>query len=154
MKTKHEPMLTGGKGGQRSYLGQLAKQAFQRLTSAGAIDEPEDAWRKRESEQACGYRISEAPRRCFDDLETHFLTLSGQTKRAFDRATGPTNDVRTITHEISVAAATLGVGENYIKGMCRNILRADTWSTAPQARKILIALLKAIERKNKPSNPA
>lgn len=150
MKPKREPLLTSGKGGQRSYLGQLAKKAFQRLSSIGAIDEPEDAWRKRESEKACGYRISEAPRRCFDDLETHFLTLSGQTKRAFDRATSPDNDVRTIAHEIAVATATLGVGENYIKGMCRNMFRSDTWEGSKQGQKLLIALIKAIGRKTAP----
>lgn len=151
MKTKREPLLTGGKGGQRSYLGQLAKKGFQRLRSAGAIDEPEDEWRQREAEKACGYRISEAPRRCFDDLETHFLTLAGQTKRAFDRATGPANDMRTVAHEIAVAAATLGVGENYIAGMCRNMFRSSTWSTPKQGQALLIALLRAIARK-KPSN--
>lgn len=147
MKTKRETLLTGGKHGQRSYLGRLAKKGFQRLSSAGAIDEPEDAWRAREAEKACGHRISEAPRRCFTDLETHFLALAGETKRAFDRATGPSNDVRTVAHEISVAAATLGVGENYIKGMCRRMFQAETWEGPKQGQAVLIALLKAIGRK-------
>ena len=134
---------------QRGYLAQLAKQAHERLTASGAIDEPFETWRKREAmEASSGFTISEAPRHAFDDLETHFLSLTGQTKKAFDRATGPSNEERTIAHNIRVAAETCGVGEAYVAGICRKMFNRSTWEGAKQGQKVLIALSKAITRKN------
>ncbi len=126
---------------QRGYLAQLAKQAHTYLTGKGAIDEPFDPWRKREAMDASkGFTISEAPRRCFDDLEQHFLMLAGKSDKALSRAIGPDNDMRQLAHEISVAAREAGVTPAYVQGICKRMYDADTWSNAKQAKAILIAL--------------
>lgn len=125
---------------QRGYLGTLASQAYRYLTSKSAIDEPEKEWRHREAISACQFRISEAPSRCFDDLEQHFLTLAGKTGKALERALGPENDMRTLEHEIAVAARAAGVHPAYTQGICRRMFGADTWSNAKQAKAVLIAL--------------
>lgn len=138
---------------QRGYLALLAKTAHSHLTSKGAIDEPFDVWRKYEAMQASsGFTISKAPRRCFDDLEQHFLALAGKSGAAFDRATGPDNESRQIAHEISVAAKTAGVTDGYVSGICRRMFRGrDHWDTATEGRKVLIAVKQLARRKQSPA---
>lgn len=126
---------------QRGYLAQLAKQAHTYLTGNGAIDEDFESWRKREAMNASkGFTISEAPRRCFDDLEQHFLMLAGKSGKALERALGPDNDMRQLAHEIAVAAREAGVTPGYVQGICKRMYGADTWSNAHQAKAVLIAL--------------
>jgi hypothetical protein len=135
---------------QRGYLAQLAKQAHTYLTGKGAIDEPFDAWRRREAmEASSGFTISEAPRRCFDDLEQHFLTLAGKTGKALERALGPDNDMRNLEQQISVAARTAGVHPAYVQGICKRMFGADTWSNARQAKAVLIALTNKARKNSK-----
>lgn len=132
---------------QRGYLAQLAKQAHAYLTSKSAIDEPFDAWRKREAMHASsGFTISEAPRRCFDDLEQHFLMLAGKSGKAMERALGPDNDMRNLEQQIAVAARTAGVTPAYVQAICRRMHGADTWSNAKQAKAVLVALKKKSRR--------
>lgn len=125
---------------QRGYIAQLAKQAHTYLTGNNAIDEPFDTWRRREAMQATsGFTISEAPRRCFDDLERHFLVLAGKTGKAFDRTLGPDNAERQQRHTIKELAEQVHVSdpEHYarsldshqLKGVIINLkkrLRAQT----------------------------
>lgn len=126
---------------QRGYIAQLAKQAHDYLTSKGAIDEPFDKWRKREAMEATsGFTISEAPSRCFDDLEQHFLSLAGKADKALERALGPGNDMRQLAHEIAVMQRQCAVTPAYVQGICKRMFGADTWSNAKQARSVLIAL--------------
>lgn len=145
MSTKRFAALTPK---QRSYLAQLAKTAHTTLTRCGAIDEPFDAWRKREAMQASkGFTISEAPKHCFDDLEQHFLALAGKSAQAFDRALGPTNEERTLQHEIDAHALDAGVGERYVAGICRRMFGTPKWSGAGQGKKVLIALKQLAKRR-------
>jgi hypothetical protein len=137
---------------QRGYLAQLAKQAHTYLTGKGAIDEAFDAWRKREAmEVTKGFTISEAPRRCFDDLEQHFLMLAGKSDKALSRALGPDNDMRNLEQQIAVAARTVGVTPAYVQGICKRMFGADTWSNAKQAKAVLIALKNKGRKKSQES---
>ena len=80
----------GARGaGQKGYLSQLAKEAFQFLIAKGAIeagDETEKDFRHRESIEACGRRISEAVNGDFELIEARFLMLMGRTKQALQSA--------------------------------------------------------------------
>jgi|GEM_PF-2624765 len=135
---------------QRGYIAQLAKQAHSYLTGKGAIDEDFATWRRREAmEVTSGFTISEAPRRCFDDLEQHFLTLAGKASKALERALGPENDMRQLEHEIAVASRTAGVTPAYVQGICKRMFSANTWSNAKQAKAVLIALKNKIRQNAK-----
>lgn len=128
---------------QRGYLAQLAKQAYNKLTGAGAIDEDFDLWRKQEAMEATnGFSISTAPSRCFDALEQRFLMLAGNTSKALERALGPENDMRQLAHEIGVAQRSAGVTPSYVSGICKRMFGADTWGNASQAKAVLTALKK------------
>jgi hypothetical protein len=74
----------------------LAKEAFAFLTAKGAIEgESEAEFRRRESVEACGRRISEAVNGDFELIEARFLMLMGRTKRALESAIkADTNDER------------------------------------------------------------
>lgn len=137
---------------QRSYLGSLAKQAHAKLTSAGAIDEPETEWRHAQARTATrwsgcpeGVTISEASRADFDNLEQHFLALAGRTKEAFDRASGPDNATRQMAHNIGVAMRTAGVTEAYVAGICRRMFGRADWR-GPEGTAVLSALNKHARR--------
>lgn len=85
----HVPLTGHGSKdpGQKGYLSQLAKEAFQFLTAKGAMEgETEKEFRQRESIEACGRRISEAVNGDFELIEARFLMLMGRTKRAFESA--------------------------------------------------------------------
>ncbi len=128
---------------QRGYLSQLAKQAHAKLSSAGAIDEDFTAWRHAEARKATdGSTISEASRADFDALEQHFLALAGQSRKAYDRATGPDNDMRNMAHNIATAARQAGVSDAYIAAICRRMSGGtrDTWRDLKQGEAVLIAL--------------
>jgi len=127
---------------QRSMLGQLAKRAWKKQHDSGAIDEEETKWRHREALERCGFIISEAPKRCFDDLKSHFETMAGDAGKAFETLTGPDNETRQLTHEIGVAAKACGVTAGYVAGICRRMFGCDSWSGAEQGRAVLIALKK------------
>jgi len=132
---------------QRGYLARLAKKAHDYLTGKGAIDEPFDAWRKREAMEASnGFTISEAPRRAFDDLEQHFLALGGQSAKALERALGPENDMRQLAHAIAVAQRQAAVTPAYVQGICKRMFGADTWGNARQAKAVLIALRNKVRK--------
>ena len=139
---------------QRGYLAQLAKAAHTRLLDSGAIDDADfDHWRKHEAMDATsGFTISEAPKRCFDALETRFLTLSGQAKQAFERNLGPDNDMRQVAHNITVAARTAGVTAAYISGICQRMFGRTEWKTAAEGKAVLIALKQHARRKNEPQH--
>lgn len=133
MPTSRTPGLLSPR--QRSYLARLARSAWQRLTSAGAIDEPSGAWRHREAMQAAdGHTISTAPRRYFDALEQHFLALSGQPAKAYDKATGPSNEERQLRHKIADLAAQLGLPSDYASGKPLRQLKGILINLTRQAR--------------------
>jgi len=128
---------------QRSMLGQLAKRAWKKQHDSGAIDEDETTWRHREAMEATsGFKISEAPKRCFDALKAHFETMAGDAGKAFETLTGPDNETRQLAHEIGVAAKACGVTAGYVAGICRRMFGCDSWSGAEQGRAVLIALKK------------
>lgn len=133
---------------QRSYLGILARNAFKKLMSAHALDDDmnEKEWRHTEAIEACGHTISEAPKSAFDALELRFLTLAGQTKQAFDKATQPGNDLRQLTHNIAVAAKACGVGEAYVQGICKRMFGRPDWQGPREGQAVLIALKQKARR--------
>lgn len=139
---------------QRGYLAQLAKQAHAFLTSKGAIDEPFEKWRHREAMDATsGFTISEAPKRCFDDLETRFLALAGKPAKAFERASGPANDERNLTHNIATAARECGANESYIAGICRRMFHGrETWQGVKEGKAVLVALKNKLRTQQRKAN--
>ena len=65
----------------------LAKDAWQPLTGAGAIDEDFDAWRHREVLKAVRRNgLRDATHRDYKALRAHFLALAGKSVRAFKAA--------------------------------------------------------------------
>jgi hypothetical protein len=94
---------------QKTTLAIIARDAWLKHHNSGATEEPFDAWRKREAIAACGHSISEAPKRCFNDLYAHFLTMKGEAAQAFERHTGPSNEERQLRYLITQAAQRLGI---------------------------------------------
>lgn len=91
----------------------IARKAWSRMTSLGAIDEPFDAWRHTEAESVVGCRISAANSSQLDRLETHFLSLAGQTDKALDSALGEDGDTRRRRYVIRQLASQLGHPADY-----------------------------------------
>lgn len=109
----------------------IARTAWTRLTSAGAIDEPFDAWRLRESMECVGTRISKASSRELDRLETHFLSLGGQPAKALENELGEDGHTKRTRHAIQLLAEELGLPPDYaatkpasqLKGILINLTR-------------------------------
>lgn len=91
----------------------IARKAWTRLTSAGAIDESFDDWRHREAESVVGCRLSAASSPQLDRLETHFLSIAGQTDKALDAELGEDGATRRRRHVIRDLATQLGHPADY-----------------------------------------
>lgn len=119
----------------------IARTAWGKLTSAGAIDEDFDDWRQREAQECCGVRISKANSPQLDRLETHFLALGGQTAKAFDVATGEDGHTKRQRHAIQLLASQLGLASDYaatkpphqLRGILTNLTRRARAAQATQA---------------------
>lgn len=118
----------------------IARSAWQRLTAAGATDEPFDAWRQWQAVDVVGVRISAATKSQLDRLETHFLAMGGQAAEAYDNATGPSNELRQLCHLIAVKQRECGLKDAYTQAVCRRMFGIDQPLTAHQAKSLLIAL--------------
>lgn len=142
-------------GPQRSYLGRFAESTRRMLIERGAIEAHEETakeWRHREAREATkdldpqgiGWTISEAPKQAFDALKARFEMLSGQAGKALETLSGPSNDMRTLAHEIDKAAKTCGVGSGYIAGICKRQSGGTrtTWTTPAEGKAVLVALTK------------
>ena len=139
---------------QRSFLGLLADGARRMLIERGAIDERDEtakAWRHREAREATkdldpqriGWTISEAPKQAFDALKARFEMLSGASGKALETLSGPSNDVRQLSHQIAVLAREIGVNDAYIGGIANRMFGRRDWRGAEEGRAILIALKQA-----------
>lgn len=120
----------------------IARTAWNKLNSAGAIDESFNDWRQREAIETCGARISAATKAQLDRLETHFLAMGGNSREAYDNATGPGNDMRQLCHLITIKARECSVTAAYVQAICRRMYGTDEPLTASQAKGLLIALKK------------
>lgn len=136
---------------QRSFLGGLADGAYRMLTSRGAISPHEESakdWRHREARAATsdldpegkGWKISEAPKSAFDSLKAHFEMLSGRSGDALETLTGPSNDLRNLSHLIGVQMKACGVTAAYMQGICKRMFGRSDWSTASEGKAVLTAL--------------
>lgn len=122
--------------GQRSQLGRMAKDAWQKHHSAGATVETETEWRHREAIAACKHRISEAPAKCYDRLYGHFLMLQGQSGKAFDHFMGETNEVRRQRHKIATLAEELNLPQDYAAGRPAKQLKGIIINLEARARAV------------------
>jgi hypothetical protein len=82
MKGQSTPLSPG----EKTHLARLARDAWAMLKRAGAIDQNADDWRRDQSLQAIGKRISEATKADFITLKAHFLAMAGKTGAAFNAA--------------------------------------------------------------------
>ena len=115
---KHKPGSNLLTPRQRGWIEGEARAAFRKLESAGATDETYNDWRVREAIKVCGFRISEAPKRAFDDLLSHFQSLNGKTDKAMDRLTGKENDWRFWESEIIKQLNRDHLPWNYAETIC------------------------------------
>jgi hypothetical protein len=139
---------------QRGLLGRIAHTAWTRQTRAGAIDEPETEWRRREArsvtgtfKQPLGYTISEAPRAAFDALFPHFLTLGGEVTQAMDFLMGPGNDMLTLAFRIKEAESLADVGREYTQAICARQCGKQWPESVKEARAVLAALVNHAKNK-------
>lgn len=141
--------LSSGKGGQRSTLARVAKEAYNRLERG--LGESFDDWRKAEAREctrklpnapADGWSISEAPAWTFNALFAHFKALKGETDVAMDYLTGPDTEMRNYAHLIGEAELEAGVTPEYSAGICRQMFGIPAPKTPDQAVAVLTALKK------------
>lgn len=92
-----------------SRISIVARSAWTKLKSAHAIDEDFDTWRRRICEEQFGCRLSQAPQSLHDDIEAHFLSLVGETGKAYTRLTGPNNAERRQRHAVKELASKLHI---------------------------------------------
>ncbi len=71
---------------ERQELAILAREAWLKMTGAGATDESFDEFRHRIAIQACGRRITEAIRSDFNLIKAAFAAIVGRTKQAINAA--------------------------------------------------------------------
>lgn len=149
IKHEYRPLTTK----QRQYLTmRLAHKGFRR-TGANESDETFDQWRHREAMEATknanseGVTISTAQQKHFNALKLHFAKLAGIA--TLEDAGDEAQELRQVTHSISVLCKELGYESGYLKGICKNILHDITWHTAADGRKIQAALRYAKTRKKK-----
>jgi hypothetical protein len=132
---------------QRSSLTLIARQGWQILTKAGAIDEAFDDWRRREAEAACGFTISAAPSSMFDALAAHFFALAGKPEKALEIAMEPTpNDVRQVLFLVQQERSRQGLSEAYVSGISKAMFKKPTPETVGEARGVLFALIRRRQR--------
>ena len=112
----------------------IAISAWKKLDAHGAIDEPCDDWRHRESVECVGVRISEATSAQLDRLETHFLALGGDTGKAFDQATGESGETKRMRFRIQQLADQLGLGADYAVSKKPHQLKGVLINLSKQAR--------------------
>lgn len=94
---------------QKAELSRLAQEAHAFLTSKGAIDEALESWRRAESIQACGRRISEGLNGDFSLIQAHFLMLAGKSSKALDSALqADSNDERQARFKLAQLCKQLG----------------------------------------------
>ena len=91
----------------------IARSAWEKLTDNYAIEEPFDTWRHRESLALVGARISQSTPAQLDELETHFLALGGDSRRAFQNATGEPGWAKRMRFKIAQLAEGLGLPKTY-----------------------------------------
>lgn len=128
---------------QKSFLASLAREGWQKLTAAGAIDEDFETWRRREAVAACGRSISQAGRGDFDALQTHFFTLAGKVERALKVASNPLpNDLRGVLHCLEIERKRAGVSWEYVQGICRRMFRSREPETVEEAKALLVAVVR------------
>jgi integrase len=111
---------------EKTTLAILARQAFDVMKRAGAIDETADDFRHRISLQACGCRISEARRRHFNDLKAAFLVITGDTAGALNAGTrAQTEDVRIALAKLRAELRFNHLQEPYANHICRSKFKCD-----------------------------
>lgn len=107
------------KNHQKAYLSQLAEEAYNVARAHYSHDDLKlDAWRQRESINACGLRISEAEQRHYNDIKAHFELLKGDSGRAFQtqmREAG--SDLRIADHKLSQELKKHGLTREYAEAI-------------------------------------
>lgn len=95
-----QPTLLSKK--QVSTLAIIAKKAWSRLQSQGAIDESFNDWRHRTAQERIGCTLSQAHWDDFDPLFILWKTIAGETDAAFKRALSKmSNTQRTLCFRIN-----------------------------------------------------
>lgn len=111
----------------------VAKPVWKKLSKIGVVEETFDAWRHRECEALCGYRLSDAPKNLHDEIEAHFRALGGDTGGAYQQLTGRQNAERQQRYVIT--------------GLCKelNVSNPETYAASlkPHQLKGVIINLKA-----------
>lgn len=104
---------------EKRELSIQARAAWHKLSSAGAIDEDEDAFRHRIAIQACGRRVSEALRSDYHAISAAFLAMGGDTRRALRVAERAETEPRRIAlHKLNRALAEMQLNASYAEAIC------------------------------------
>lgn len=82
MKGQSTPLSPG----EKTHLARLSYDAWSQLARNGATGQTADAWRRDQSIQGIGKRITEATKADFLPLKAHFLAMAGKTGTAFQIA--------------------------------------------------------------------
>lgn len=124
---------------QKAVLAQLAREAW---VERGCPAEGADAWRRAQSLDACGVRISQAGQRHFAALKARFLDLAGRSGDALNTLVRDEDNARRIAHhKLADACRHSGLPLSYPAAICRRQYRcALVDATAPQLWRLVFTI--------------
>lgn len=112
---------------QRAALAMIARQAFAVQRELGLVEGDGDTWRADEAQKACGRRISSSLNGDYLLLMSHFLTLAGREREAFDmHLRWQRETMKIMHHALDTELARSGKDRAYADAIARDRFKKPT----------------------------